>query len=82
MTKSGISHVLTFLVSLVTGHAVLVVLEAYVPPVYSFLLRFGGAIAMVFKITYSSRIMAALTVATILSFFVGILLHKFLKVVR
>ena len=82
MTKSGISHVLTFLTSLIVGHAVLLLLEAYVPPVYGFCLRFGEAIAMIFKITYNSRIMAALTLAAILSYFVGILLHKLLKVSR
>jgi len=82
MAKSGISHVLTFLISLVIGHAVLLLLEAYVPPVYGFCLRFGEAVAMIFRITYNSRIMAALTVATILSYFIGILLHKLLKVTR
>jgi uncharacterized membrane protein len=82
MAKSGIAHVLTFLISLVTGHAVLLLLQAYVPPLYGFCLRFGKAIAMVFKITYDSRIMAALMVATILSYFIGILLHKLLKVTR
>lgn len=82
MTKSGISHVLTFLTSLIIGHAVLLLFQVYVPPVYGFCLRFGEAIAMIFKITYTSRIIAALSLATILSYVIGILLHKLLKVVR
>jgi len=82
MTKSGISHVLTFLTSLVIGHALLLLLQVYASPIYGFFLRFGEAIAMIFKITYPSRIMAAFTLATVLSYFIGILLHKLLKVVR
>jgi hypothetical protein len=82
MTKSGISHMLSFLISLIVGHAILLLLGAYIPPVYGFFLRFGQAIALLFKITYSQKIMAAFIIATILSFFIGILFHKLLKLGR
>jgi hypothetical protein len=73
---------LTFLVSLIVGHAILLLLKVYIPPAYNFSLRFGQAIALLFKITYDQKIMAAFIIATILSFFMGILFHKLLKLSR
>jgi len=82
MTKSGLSHVLAFLVSLVVGNAMLIILRAYLPSGYAFFLRFGQAIALIFKISYDSRMMAAFVLATLLSFFIGILFYKLFKLGR
>jgi hypothetical protein len=79
MTKSGISHVLAFLVSLVVGNAILILLKTYLPSGYAFSLRFGQAIALIFKISYDSRIMAAFIIATLLSFLMGVLFYKLFK---
>ena len=79
MIKSGISHMLTFLISLIVGNALLVLLKVHVPPAYSLFLRFGEAIAAIFKITYNQKIMAALVVATVLSLLIGFLFHKLFK---
>jgi hypothetical protein len=82
MIKSGISHGLAFLVSLVVGNAMLILLKAYLPSGYAFFLRFGQAIALIFKISYDSRTMAAFVLATLLSFFIGILFYKLIKLGR
>ena len=82
MTKSGLSHVLAFLVSLVVGNAMLIILRAYLPSGYAFFLRFGQVIALIFKISYDSRMMAAFVLATLLSFFIGILFYKLFKLGR
>jgi hypothetical protein len=82
MIKSGISHGLAFLVSLVVGNAMLILLKAYLPSGYAFFLRFGQAIALIFKISYDSRTMAAFVLATLLSFFIGILFYKLFKLGR
>ena len=82
MTKTGISHLLSFLASLIVAHAILVLFKAYLPPVYGFFLRFGEAISLIFKITYSPKIMAAFVIAAILSFFFGMLFHKLFKLKR
>jgi len=82
MTKSGLSHVLAFLVSLVVGNAMLILLRTYLPSGYVFFLRFGHAIALIFKISYDSRMMAAFVLATLLSFFIGILFYKLFKLGR
>ena len=82
MTKSGLSHVLAFLVSLVVGNSMLIILSAYLPSGYAFFLRFGQAIALIFKISYDSRMMAAFVLATLLSFFIGILFYKLFKLGR
>ena len=82
MTKSGLSHVLALLVSLVVGNAMLIILRAYLPSGYAFFLRFGQAIALIFKISYDSRMMAAFVLATLLSFFIGILFYKLFKLGR
>ena len=82
MIKSGISHVLAFLVSLVVGNAMLILLKTYLPSGYAFFLRFGQAIALIFKISYDSKIMVAFVLATLLSFFTGILFYKLFKLGR
>ena len=82
MTKSGLSHMLAFLVSLVVGNAMLILLKTYLPSGYAFFLRFGKAIALIFKISYDSRTMAAFVIATLLSFFIGILFYKLFKLGR
>lgn len=82
MTKSGISHVLAFLVSLVVGNALLILLKTYLPSGYAFFLRFGQGVALIFKISYGSKIMAAFVLATLLSFFVGMLFYKLFKLGR
>ena len=79
MYKSGISHMLTFLVSLVVGHAIMVLLRSYVPHIYSFFLRLGQSIAYLFNISYNQKIMGTFIIATLLSFFIGLLFHKLLK---
>ncbi|WAC07391.1 MAG: hypothetical protein OS130_14370 [Thermodesulfobacteriota bacterium] len=82
MIKSGISHALAFLVSLVVGNAMLILLKTYLPSGYAFFLRFGKGIALIFKISYDSRTMAAFVLATLLSFFVGMLFYKLFKLGR
>ncbi|HPD60732.1 MAG TPA: hypothetical protein PKV48_03100 [Thermodesulfobacteriota bacterium] len=82
MIKSGISHVLAFLVSLVMGNAMLILLKAYLPSGYAFFIRFGQAVALIFKISYDSRTMAAFIIAALLSFFIGIVFYKLLKLGR
>jgi len=82
MIKSGISHGLAFLVSLIVGNAMLILLKTYLPTGYAFFLRFGQAIALVFKISYDSRTMAAFVLATLLSFFAGMLFYKLFKLGR
>jgi hypothetical protein len=82
MIKFGISHGLAFLVSLVVGNAMLILLKTYLPSGYAFFLRFGQAIALIFKISYDSRTMAAFVLATLLSFFIGILFYKLFKLGR
>jgi hypothetical protein len=82
MTKSGLSHVLAFLVSLVVGNAMLILLRTYLPLGYAFFLRFGQAVALIFRISYDSRTMAAFVLATLLSFFIGILFYKLFKLGR
>jgi hypothetical protein len=82
MTKSGLSHVLAFLVSLVVGNAMLILLRTYLPSGYAFFLRFGQAVALIFRISYDSRTMAAFVLATLLSFFIGILFYKLFKLGR
>jgi len=82
MIKSGISHMLAFLVSLVVGNAMLILLKTYLPSGYAFFLRFGQAIALIFKISYDSKIMVAFELATLLSFFTGILFYKLFKLGR
>jgi hypothetical protein len=72
----------SFIISLIVGHAVLILLKVYIPSLYAFFLRFGQAIALVFRISYNQKIMAAFTIATILSFLVGILFHKLFKLGR
>lgn len=79
MYRSGMSHLLSFLVSLVLAHALLVLLKAYIPPAYGFFLRFGQAIALLFKISYDSRVMAAFILATVLSYLIGMLFHKLFR---
>lgn len=80
MVRSGVSHTLSFLTSLIVGNALLVLLKVYIPPAYNFSLRLGHAIALIFKITaYNPKIMASFVIATILSFFIGILFHKLFK---
>jgi hypothetical protein len=79
MIKSGISHTLSFLVSLIVGNAVLVLLRVYLPAGHMFFLRFGQAVALVFKITYRQELMASFVIATILSFFIGALFYKLFK---
>jgi len=79
MIKSGISHLLSFLVSLIVGHALLLLLGAYIPLLYAFFLRFGQALALIFKITYTQKVMAAFVIATIISFPMGMLFHKLFK---
>ena len=82
MIKAGMSHMLSFLVSLIVGHATLLLFEAYIPPISAFFLRFGQAIAFIFKISYDQKTMAAFIIACGLSFFIGILFHKLLKLGR
>ncbi|MCX8012177.1 MAG: hypothetical protein N3A64_03360 [Desulfobacterota bacterium] len=82
MIKSGISHLLTFLVSLVLGHAVLLLLRSYAPEVYGFFLRFGEAIALIFKISYEKKFMAAFVIASILSFLGGMIFYKLFNLRR
>ena len=79
MIKSGISHALSFLVSLIVGKALLMLLKFYLPVAYNFFLRFGQGVAIIFKITYRPELMASLVVATILAFFIGALFHKLFK---
>ncbi len=82
MYKSGLAYVLCFLLSLIVGHAIIIVLSAYAPPAYAFFVTVGEIIDNVFSINYSHREIAAFVVATIVSFPVGILFHLFLKVER
>ena len=82
MTKSGLSHLLAFLVSLVVGNAMLILLKTYLPSGYAFFLRFGKAIAIIFKISYDPKIMAAFVIATLLSFLMGVLFYKLFKLGR
>ncbi|MBN2468929.1 MAG: hypothetical protein JXD19_12350 [Deltaproteobacteria bacterium] len=82
MIKSGISHMLCFMVSLIVGNALLLLLEAYFPLMYAFFLRFGQAVALLFKISYSQKIMAAFVMGTILSLPMGMLFHKLFKLGR
>jgi hypothetical protein len=79
MNRSGLSHLLSFLVSLLLAHALLVLLKAYIPPAYAFSLRFGQAIALLFKITYDAKAMAAFVLATMLAYLVGMLFHKLFR---
>jgi len=72
----------SFIISLIVGHAVLILLKVYIPFLYAFFLRFGQAIALVFRISYHQKIMAAFAIATILSFLFGILFHKLFKLGR
>ena len=82
MIKSGISHMLAFLVSLVVGNAMLILLKTYFLSAYAFFLRVGQGVALIFKISYDSKIMAAFVLATLLSFFTGILFYKLFKLGR
>ena len=82
MIKSGISHGLAFLVSLIVGNAMLILLKTCLPTGYAFFLRFGQAVALIFKISYDSRIMAAFVLATLLSFLMGVLFYKLFKLER
>ena len=82
MIKCGISHLVAFVVSLVIGHALLVLLKTYLPLAYAFFLRFGHAVAIIFKISYNQKIMAVFVIATFLSFLLGILFHKLFKLGR
>lgn len=82
MTKSGLSHMIVFLVSLVVGHALVILLKTYLPLAYGFSLRFGQAVALIFKISYNQKIMATFVIATLLSFFLGMLFHKLFKLSR
>lgn len=79
MHRSGTSHLLSFLVSLVFAHALLVLINVYIPPAYAFLLRFGHAVALLFKINYDAKVMAAFILATALSYLVGMLFHKLFR---
>ena len=82
MIKSGISHMLSFIISLVVAHAILLLFKVYIPPLYAFSLRFGEATALIFNISYNQKIMAAFVIAAIISFPTGILFHKFFKMGR
>jgi len=73
---------LAFLVSLVVGNAMLILLKTFLPSGYGFYLRFGKAIAFIFKISYDSRTMAAFVLATMVSFLVGMLFYKLFKLGR
>jgi hypothetical protein len=82
MFKSGIAYMLCFLVSLIVGHALIILLCAYAPPVCTFFVAVGEAIDNIFGVAYSHREIAAFTLATIVAFPLGILFHLFLKVGR
>jgi len=82
MIKSGISHMLSFIISLVVAHAILLLFKVYIPATYAFFLRFGQATALIFNISYNQKIMAAFVISTVFSFFVGLLFYKLFKIGR
>jgi len=79
MVRSGISHLFSFLVCLVLGHAILILFRIYVPELYGFFLRFGQAIALIFKISYEKKIMAAFVLGALLSFLNGMIFYKLFR---
>jgi len=82
MFKSGIAYVLCFVVSLVVGHALIILFSAYVPTAFKVFVTLGEIFDNIFGMAYTHKEIAAFILGAILSFPFGILFHVFLKVGR
>lgn len=82
MLKAGFAYMLCFALSLIVGHALLILLSAYAPPGYFFFIKMGSAIDRALSIGYTPRQIAAFTLATLTAFPFGILFSVLLKVRR
>ena len=80
MFKAGLAYSLCFLVSLVVGHALMILFSAYAPPVFKGLVAVGKVIDDIFGIAYTRKEIAAFVLGTLAAFPLGILFHMFIKV--
>ena len=80
MLKAGLAYSLCFLVSLVVGHALMILFSAYAPPLFNGIVTAGGVVDDIFGIAYTHKEIAAFMLGTIVAFPLGILFHMFLKV--
>ena len=80
MLKAGLAYSICFLASLVVGHALIILLSAYAPPVFKGLVTVGRVIDDIFGIAYTHKEIAAFMLGTLAAFPLGILFHMFLKV--
>ncbi|HOC39499.1 MAG TPA: hypothetical protein PKJ77_09500 [Thermodesulfobacteriota bacterium] len=71
MARSGFSHMLCFLISLVVGHALMIVLAAHAQPVYRIMVALGEVTDDIFSITYTHREIGAFILATLCAFLIG-----------
>ena len=80
MFHAGASHLLCFIVSLIVGHALTVLLSAYVGPAFMMFIKIARWIDSLLGIGYSHKEIAAFILATILAFPLGILFNNLFKV--
>ena len=73
MLRTGTAYMFCFIVSLIVGHAVMILLSAFAEPAYGFLVAAGEAIDNIFHIAYTNKEIAAFALSTLIAFPLGIL---------